>query len=205
LFYREPLSSFKKPMLKAFSLPSPVTDPPVYILESNLETQKLWYTTAGKRPQQPMRERIYFEELWLENFEKSSVPYTDLEVLRPPLKDSFGLNSATENVNTPPPSAVLQDPKRAKLRRGDKIHVSEFNGEIVFRGRAPHSHSVSKSFMDHHVSNMTIHIPYYRIFRSSTNTALRAEFLWLSPLEVRDLSPSECGKDILTSQRWRMS
>ena len=61
-------------LIRAMSLPLPATHPPMYILESSLSTQQLWYETAGRRPRQPSHEREYFERLWMQNFEKSSVP-----------------------------------------------------------------------------------------------------------------------------------
>eukprot|EP00607_Mallomonas_marina_P008009 CAMPEP_0182417388 /NCGR_PEP_ID=MMETSP1167-20130531/1850_1 /TAXON_ID=2988 /ORGANISM="Mallomonas Sp, Strain CCMP3275" /LENGTH=131 /DNA_ID=CAMNT_0024590917 /DNA_START=125 /DNA_END=517 /DNA_ORIENTATION=+ len=51
-------------MTRAVTLPVPLTCPPVYVLESSLSSQQLWYQTAGRRPQQPPEERKYFEKLW---------------------------------------------------------------------------------------------------------------------------------------------
>lgn len=151
----------KQPLHKALSLPPPVTEPPSYILESSLKTQQLWYSTAGRRPRQPDREREYFEQLWRKNFEVSNVNYKDHVDVVP---ETSGENNMA--------------PKKPRLKNKDIIHVSEFDGDVLYRGRSPFSHSVSKSFItDHHVSSMTIHIPSYRIFRSSSNSALRAEFL----------------------------
>ena len=66
----------RQPLHRALSNPPPATEAPSYILESNLETQQLWYVTAGQRPQQPRREREYFEQLWQSNFQSSSVDYS---------------------------------------------------------------------------------------------------------------------------------
>lgn len=66
----------RQPLQRALSNPPPATVAPDYILESSLETQKLWYVTAGQRPQQPRREREYFEQLWQSNFQSSSVDYS---------------------------------------------------------------------------------------------------------------------------------
>jgi hypothetical protein len=63
----------KQPLQKALTLPPPVSEPPVYILESSLHTQQLWYSTAGQRPRQPPNEREYFEKMWSKNFEQSNV------------------------------------------------------------------------------------------------------------------------------------
>lgn len=158
-----------QPLHKALSLPPPVTEPPFYILESSLETQQLWYSTAGRRPKQPAQEREYFERLWKANFEASSVHYKE------PVDLSGGTEISSNSSNINQPENHLSKKSRIKVR--DTIHVSEFNGEVLYRGKAPFSHSVSKSFTDRHVSSMTIHIPSYRIFRSCSNSALRAEFL----------------------------
>jgi len=64
-------------LTRALSLPQPATTPPMYVLESTLATQQLWYMTAGRRPKQPTREREYFEELWKKNFEQSAVQYPE--------------------------------------------------------------------------------------------------------------------------------
>lgn len=64
---------------KPLSLPPPASTPPIYILESSLETQHLWYTTAGQRPKQPDNERKFYEKLWMKNFETSSISYSNLQ------------------------------------------------------------------------------------------------------------------------------
>lgn len=68
-------SKLEQHLQRALSLPAPATSPPIYVLESSLATQHLWYETAGRRPKQPQHEREYFERLWLKNFEVSSVQY----------------------------------------------------------------------------------------------------------------------------------
>jgi hypothetical protein len=57
--------------LRRKSSATPAFKTPFYILESSLETQKLWYQTAGLRPKQPEHERKYFETLWEENLKNS--------------------------------------------------------------------------------------------------------------------------------------
>lgn len=138
----------QQPLQRALTLPAPASEPPLYILESSLETQQLWYSTAGRRPKQPEQERAYFEQLWSKNFEESQVQYPV-----PPLEVSS---------------------KKAKLP--DNIPKSELNGEIVFRGKSPFSNSVSKSFLGDRVSSMTLHMPYYRIKRS-LDGELHAEYM----------------------------
>lgn len=63
---------------KALSLPLPAYNPPLYVLESSVQTQQLWYETAGQRLPQPEHERKYFESLWQRNFELSSVKYQEI-------------------------------------------------------------------------------------------------------------------------------
>jgi len=67
----------RRPLHKALSNPPPLTVPPSYILESSLETQQLWYATAGQRPQQPRGERTLLEFYWQENFQASLVKYNN--------------------------------------------------------------------------------------------------------------------------------
>jgi hypothetical protein len=64
----------EQPIQRALSLPPPATAAPMYVLESTLATQQLWYSTAGLRPKQPEQERAYFENLWKRNFKDSNVP-----------------------------------------------------------------------------------------------------------------------------------
>ena len=70
--------SERRSLTRALSLPQSASTPPMYVLESTLATQQLWYMTAGRRPKQPAREREYFEQLWKENFEHSSVKYPEV-------------------------------------------------------------------------------------------------------------------------------
>lgn len=138
-----------QPLQRALTLPQPAAEPPMYVLESSLETQQLWYTTAGQRPKQPDTEREYFEKLWSQNFEASAVRYSSQET---------------------------GDSIRKKTKTGDVIPQTEINGEVVFRGKSPFSHSVSKSFPDQQVTSMTMQMPFYRICRSC-NGEIYAEFL----------------------------
>ena len=56
---------------RARTLPPPATEPPVYVLESSLSYQELWYQTAGQRPRQPCKEREHYEKLWEQIFDSS--------------------------------------------------------------------------------------------------------------------------------------
>jgi len=56
---------------RVLSLPTPVSKPPLYVLESSVDSQLLWYVTAGCRPPQPPEERHEIEEIWKENLSKS--------------------------------------------------------------------------------------------------------------------------------------
>lgn len=126
---------------RALSLPPPATAAPMYVLESSLATQQLWYSTAGLRPKQPAQEREYFENLWKRNFENSDVP------------DVNNMN-VTENKITD----VV--PKKNPIR--EEVPFKEFDGEILFRGKGPFSNSVSKSFLDHDVAAMTLQVSNVR-------------------------------------------
>ena len=69
----------ERKLQRASSLPPPLTEPPYYILESTLRTQKLWHITAGRRPKQPSCERKAMEKLWSENFKASNVVYEKIK------------------------------------------------------------------------------------------------------------------------------
>ena len=139
---------------RALSLPPPATAAPMYVLESTLATQQLWYSTAGLRPKQPPQEREYFENLWKRNFENSDVP------------DVNNMNNVTENKITD----VV--PKKVPIR--EEVPFKEFDGEILFRGKGPFSNSVSKSFLDHDVAAMTLQVSKCFHFNPATfDSALR--------------------------------
>lgn len=141
-----------QPLQRSLSLPGPVTTPPFYVLESSLETQQLWYVTAGQRPKQPEKERLYFEQLWAKNFETSEINY-----LR---ADSSASDTVLSNNNN----------------RIDNIPKSECNCEVLYRGKGSFSNSVSKSFADIEMTSITIQIPRFRVVKTS-NGSLHAEFL----------------------------
>ena len=69
-----------QPLHKVLTLPAPASEPPLYILESSLETQQLWYRTAGRRPVQPPHEREKIEKEWSQNFEASEIEYDQHQV-----------------------------------------------------------------------------------------------------------------------------
>jgi len=48
---------------------------PTYVLEESISTQRLWKSTAGTRPPQPVEERLFYEKLWAQNFKRSQVDY----------------------------------------------------------------------------------------------------------------------------------
>jgi hypothetical protein len=121
----------EEPVRRALSLPPPATDPPVYILESSIDSQHLWYTTAGTRPRQPVEERKYFEQLWQKNFAESNV-------IMPVETQSYDGG----------PKENLMNLK------------NEFKEEVLYRGKGPFSNAVSKSFMNHCLSCMTVQVLY---------------------------------------------
>jgi hypothetical protein len=140
--------STQEPLRKALSLPTPVTDPPVYVLESTLDSQHLWYITAGTRPRQPPDERKFYEQQWQKNFAESEVKYSE-EVLR------------------------SEEPKENLISL-----MNEFGEEVLYRGKGPFSNAVSKSFMHHCVSSLTIQIPRFKIVKNfQKREDFHAEFL----------------------------
>lgn len=48
---------------------------PMYVLEESPSNQTMWRDTAGTRPPQPIEERLFFESMWVKNFERSNVKY----------------------------------------------------------------------------------------------------------------------------------
>eukprot|EP00602_Paraphysomonas_sp_CaronLab_P008191 CAMPEP_0185018352 /NCGR_PEP_ID=MMETSP1103-20130426/1108_1 /TAXON_ID=36769 /ORGANISM="Paraphysomonas bandaiensis, Strain Caron Lab Isolate" /LENGTH=199 /DNA_ID=CAMNT_0027548139 /DNA_START=64 /DNA_END=660 /DNA_ORIENTATION=- len=139
----------EEPVRRALSLPPPATDPPVYILESTLDSQHLWYTTAGTRPRQPIEEKKFYEQQWRKNFAESKVIYAD--------------------------DATATD---AEPRENLKNLQIEFNEDVLFRGRGPFSNAVSKSFMGHCLSCLTVQIPRFKIVRSrEQREGYHAQFL----------------------------
>jgi len=48
---------------------------PMYVLEESPSCQTLWRDTAGTRPPQPIEERLFYESMWVKNFERSNVKY----------------------------------------------------------------------------------------------------------------------------------
>jgi len=130
----------------------PTSKPPFYILESSLETQKLWYQTAGKRPKQPEAERKYFESLWEENL-KNSIALG--HVVQENLKDWTSL-------------------RRSKYEEVDPLE------EVWFKGHGSFSNAVSRAFLVtldwDRVITVTIQIPRFKI-ASLKNGEARASFL----------------------------
>ena len=150
----------KQPLQHALSLPAPVSEPPMYVLESSLETQQLWYKTAGRRPQQPAHEREAIEREWSHNFEVSSIKYPN-----------------SDSLDSIPPLAVPSFSSTSTPR-------SESRHEIVHRGQSQFSNSVSKSFSNEAVSSMTLQMPSYRIVRDENGREF-AEYLIIISLGGR--------------------
>lgn len=145
----------QKPLHRALTLPAPANEPPMYVLESSLETQQLWYSTAGRRPAQPEHERNYFEQMWSQNFESSEINYGALEQQQ-----------------------QQSSPSKSPARRTDT------DLEVMYRGKSPFSNSVSKSFTNQAVPSMTIQLPYFRIVRDK-HGVLFAEYLIMVSLGGR--------------------
>jgi hypothetical protein len=194
--YRFALSSMKSAsshlLTRALTLPSPVTPPPYYILECSLETQQLWYSTAGRRPKQPLKERAFYEQLWRKNFESSQAHYDEpIEAL---VKHSSTALNALESHG-----AIVESQEKENLQfngsikfivgntkakplyhwhqRLDVIPRCEIRGEIVTRGKSPFSNSVSRSFLNSDIATMSLQMPCFRTIKSSEDGCIHAEFL----------------------------
>lgn len=129
------------PLKRSLSLPTPLSETPLYVLESSLPSQRLWYETAGKRPKQPEKERKYFEQLWKQNFDKSDIKYENgVEMKKEESKVSYR--------------------KRTNSFDGDE--------ETVYKGRGPFSNSVTKAF-DHDSFSLTfsLQVPRFKILKLS--------------------------------------
>lgn len=187
--------SHRMPSLhKSLTLPTPATQPPLYILESSLETQKLWYVTAGRRPKQPDNEREYFEQLWSQNFAQSEVTYAaplvDITNRQSPSPNSDKLRKRYRaqssdaidygkamigKISNSDLVAGSSEPG-SSVRRPDIIPKSELHGEILYRGKSNFSNAVSKSFFDNSIISLTLYMPCYRVIRS-LNGSVHAEFM----------------------------
>lgn len=58
----------------------------------------------------------------------------------------------------------------------DTIPWSEFNAEIVLKGKSPFSNSVSKSFANDQITSLTVQVPQFRVV-SSADGIRHAEYL----------------------------
>ena len=149
---------------------------PLYILESTLATQQLWYATAGQRPKQPQKERDYFERLWKRNFELSEIP----QPLEP-------VESREQRSKTFPSSSKGNNKEWPFGEEIPRVYFAkEFNGEILDRGTCPFSNPLSKSFRNHDV-NMTMEVPRFRIVRSFDGD-VHVEFLVIVTIVRRSTS-----------------
>ena len=144
-------------MPRSHSFPAQQTETPLYILESSLTTQKLWHKTAGKRPKQPESERRYFENLWRSNFENSCI-------------DSLKVFASPDKVSEKLEEKIEEKPYR---KRRPSMDGEE---EIVFKGKGAFSNSVSRAFIDHHFSTITLQLPRFKISKLFTGE-IHASFL----------------------------
>ena len=172
-------------LVRALSLPSPATQAPMYVLESTLATQQLWYATAGQRPKQPQQEREYFESLWKRNFELSEIPQPEEKAIETTTITTTTTISATAPSSSSMASGITggitsnsptNGNKAKKMQIREEVPYKEFDGEILYRGKGPFSNAVSKSFPDQDISAMTLQVPRFRIVRAQDGD-IRAEFL----------------------------
>jgi hypothetical protein len=172
-------SELHQPLHRALALLAPVSEPPMYVLESTLETQQLWYSTAGRRPQQPEQEREYFEKLWSKNFEQSEInhQHQHQHQQQHQQRGRGGVFIPT----SPRPGRSQESPKADEalsIRVQQAREVREPPAESVhFRGNSPFSFSKTKTFHNG-ISSMTVQLPCYRVRRDDTNAGkLLCEYL----------------------------
>lgn len=162
------------------SLPAPITEPPLYVLESPLSSQRLWYSTAGQRPQQPEHERKAMEALWEKNMAQSEVVPSNYRPLSPHQIDIPELDGGQTGAA----------------------------GEIILRGKAPFSNAVSKSFFkgsESFVGGMNLKRSN---IKGSLEQQQQQAFMLPSPLAL--VSLSSCWSSVTLQlprfrvvQRWR--
>jgi len=182
----------ERKLQRAASLPPPVTEPPYYILESTLRTQKLWHITAGRRPKQPSCERKAMEKLWAENFKASNVANVVYEKTKEKpsiiksVSASAQIQSSTKyknNTKMPlPKSGNVIDTLDQCVEEYDEVARKEFDVDILMRGFQPFSNPCSKSFnvdigpSSDSISCITLQIPRFRIIKNKNNQEY-AEYL----------------------------
>lgn len=159
---------FHQPLQRSLTLPPPVTEPPLYVLESPLPTQHLWYSTAGQRPKQPDNERAHYEKLWSENFDRSEIENIDDAPLRKddvPELDFAGL--ILYRGKCPFSNAVSKSFDQisgAKASSHASNHASKRSQDVT-----------SSQLPPTHWNSVTVQLPRFRIIQH--NSSLRAEFL----------------------------
>lgn len=107
--FNDDIDTLASPTNTLYQAPS-LTDIPFYILHSSLDTQKLWYLTAGLRPKQPDYERKEYEKIYLQNFLNSSVNYSNDKLLTEYLKEAKeDLYIRNQDNDTSPMSTITTD------------------------------------------------------------------------------------------------
>ena len=147
-------------LLQTLSLPSPRTVPPQYVLESSIEYQHLWYSTAGRRPKQPDTEREHFHNLWKENFRNSEVDYDSSDSPSSSKSDAVLLHALYE---------------ASSAAEGKPSFDQETGIQVLYTAPHPNSYSVSKSFVYDELAAMALSIPKFRVVQDEEE--LYAEFL----------------------------
>ena len=178
----------ERKLQRASSLPPPLTEPPYYILESTLRTQKLWHITAGRRPKQPSCERKAMEKIWSENFKASNVVYEKIKE-KPAIVKSVSASAQIQTstkykINTKIPLTKSGNViyTLEQCLEDDEVARKEFDVDIIMRGYQPFSNPCSKSFnvdigpSSDSISCITLQIPRFRIIKNKNNQEY-AEFL----------------------------
>ena len=149
---------------------------PIYVLEENLSSQKLWKQTAGNRPPQPVEERAFFEQMWAQNFARSNVKYeipvvvltASTPISISPFNDGFGSDGPggpgdLSNYNlaapfivtlgdhpTPPASGKAAEADVAEATLIHKLNNSNGAVEMYFDPNRPKDYNLKTLGPHHH-------------------------------------------------------
>ena len=164
------LNSNNRIALLLSRFPPAAEGPPDYILESTIETQHLWYLTAGKRPQQPVRVKVLVEQLWAKNYKLSEVSYNSSS--NGGGSDGGGTTTGDVDVDINAVKPVLQC---GAVEHHSSVHSStvskSFNLQTTVRSVSNHHVSAHDCRPDAHSVavvkssslSMTLQVPKYRI------------------------------------------
>lgn len=153
---------------------------PTYVLAESISSQNLWKKSAGQRPPQPVEERVFFEKMWLQNFEKSKVNYTQpIDVLTATTPVSIDPFSDNFEISVKQPSDVVDaaivhrmETKVQEPTKDTVVDPTFGQLRVIIEGDNVFGTTVSKSFTratptGNVVNTINISIARYRVVESS--------------------------------------